>query len=39
MTALDWEGCANVRDVGGIVRADNIRRLTTPAGSHSSTTA
>jgi protein tyrosine/serine phosphatase len=28
MTALDWEGCANVRDVGGIVRADNIRRLT-----------
>jgi protein-tyrosine phosphatase len=27
MTALDWEGCANVRDVGGIVRADNIRRL------------
>jgi protein-tyrosine phosphatase len=28
MTALEWEGCANVRDVGGIVRADNIRQLT-----------
>ena len=27
MTALNWEGCLNVRDVGGIVRADNIRLL------------
>ena len=27
MTALTWEGCANVRDVGGLVRADNLRRL------------
>jgi protein tyrosine/serine phosphatase len=24
---LEWEGCLNVRDVGGLVRADNIRRL------------
>jgi len=28
VTALYWDGCVNVRDVGGIVRADNIRRLT-----------
>jgi len=28
VTALSWDGCVNVRDVGGIVRADNIRRLT-----------
>lgn len=28
MTDLVWEGCVNVRDVGGLVRADNIRRLT-----------
>jgi protein-tyrosine phosphatase len=28
VTTLSWEGCLNVRDVGGIVRADNIRRLT-----------
>lgn len=41
MTSLDWEGCLNVRDLGGlptedgrrtqlggVVRADNIRRLT-----------
>jgi protein-tyrosine phosphatase len=27
VTALEWEGCRNVRDVGGLVRADNIRRL------------
>jgi len=27
VTALEWEGCVNVRDVGGLVRADNIRRL------------
>jgi len=27
MSALRWEGCVNVRDVGGIVRADNIRQL------------
>jgi protein-tyrosine phosphatase len=27
VTALFWEGCLNVRDVGGLVRADNIRRL------------
>jgi protein tyrosine/serine phosphatase len=24
---LQWEGCVNVRDVGGLVRADNVRRL------------
>jgi protein-tyrosine phosphatase len=28
VTTLYWDGCANVRDVGGLVRADNIRRLT-----------
>lgn len=28
MTDLVWDGCVNVRDVGGLVRADNIRRLT-----------
>jgi protein-tyrosine phosphatase len=28
VTTLSWEGCANVRDVGGLVRADNVRRLT-----------
>lgn len=27
MTELVWDGCVNVRDVGGIVRADNIRLL------------
>jgi protein tyrosine/serine phosphatase len=27
VTTLYWDGCVNVRDVGGIVRADNIRRL------------
>lgn len=27
MTELAWDGCVNVRDVGGIVRADNIRLL------------
>lgn len=27
MTTLYWDGCVNVRDVGGLVRADNIRRL------------
>jgi protein tyrosine/serine phosphatase len=27
VTALHWDGCVNVRDVGGLVRADNIRRL------------
>lgn len=27
MTELTWDGCVNVRDVGGLVRADNIRRL------------
>lgn len=28
MTTLIWDGCVNVRDVGGLVRADNIRNLT-----------
>ena len=27
MTTLIWEGCVNVRDVGGLVRADNVRNL------------
>ncbi len=27
MTELVWDGCVNVRDVGGLVRADNIRFL------------
>jgi protein tyrosine/serine phosphatase len=27
VTELAWDGCVNVRDVGGIVRADNIRLL------------
>jgi len=27
VTDLVWEGCVNVRDVGGLVRADNVRRL------------
>jgi len=27
VTTLIWEGCVNVRDVGGLVRADNIRNL------------
>jgi protein-tyrosine phosphatase len=28
VTSLVWEGCVNVRDVGGLVRADNVGRLT-----------
>jgi protein tyrosine/serine phosphatase len=27
VTELVWDGCVNVRDVGGIVRADNVRFL------------
>lgn len=27
MTELVWDGCVNVRDVGGLVRADNVRFL------------
>jgi protein tyrosine/serine phosphatase len=27
VTELVWDGCVNVRDVGGIVRADNVRLL------------
>jgi protein tyrosine/serine phosphatase len=27
VTTLHWDGCVNVRDVGGLVRADNIRSL------------
>jgi len=28
VTSLVWDGCVNVRDVGGLVRADNVGRLT-----------
>ena len=45
MTSLAWEGCVNVRDLGGlptedgrrtrlggVVRSDNVRRLTDERG-------